>query len=172
MASSWPWAEFWVKLGKYSSQEKGNSCVCCLWDYSFNIACTVNSAVIKPDLCHNLLYSPLLKTCLWAVRERWIVWMQNQLTVKTRTYLFPHRRISKLNIFFLLILKKMFSFVNFPCSSCSGRHWCITYAMVLQLFLARLQWVSPLCILCRSVHPDPGKCCRPCLLSHSKEGLL
>lgn len=109
MASSWPRAEIWLKLDDYSSQEKGDSCECCLWDYDFNIACMVNSAVIKAGLCHKLLYSPLLKVCLWAVRERWIAWIQNQLTVRTRTYLFPHRRISKMNVFFSF-LKKMFIF--------------------------------------------------------------
>lgn len=152
MASSWPRAEIWVKLDDYSSQEKGDSCERCLWDYNFNIACMVNSAVIKADLCHKLLYSPFLK--MWAARERWIAWIQNQLTVKTRTYLFPHRRISKMNVFFLF-LKKMFIF----CQLSLFRLCCEALAYHLHHGLVSLSLVfapTP-----TSVHPPKGCSPRP-----------
>lgn len=171
MVSRWPWAEIWTKLGEYSSQEKGDSCVCCLWDYNFNIACAINCAVIKLDLCHNLLYCPLLKTCSWAVRERWIAQVQNQLTMKTCTYLFPYRRISKLNIFFPLIFEDIqlchLSLFQLLWDALT-HHLCHGLASLLVCF----HWHSPLCVFRRSVHPDPGKCRRRCLLLLSREELL
>lgn len=69
---------------------------------SSNIVCMINSAVITADLCHNLLSSPL-RSCSWAVRERWVDHLDPEpTTMKAHKYLFLHNRISKVIIFFLL----------------------------------------------------------------------